>query len=106
MCIHDKFGFCKFKSACERKHFDQKCEDLSSCRNIRNCMKRHPKTCKRFAFQDDCRFGSLCAYNHKEIIYNTEESEMKEKVKLLEAVVQKMSVNVIKLEAEINELTN
>ena len=32
----------------------------------------------------------------------TEESELKEKVKLLEAVVQKMFVNVIKLEAEVN----
>ena len=32
----------------------------------------------------------------------TEERELKEKVKLLEAVVQKMFVNVIKLDAEIN----
>ena len=32
----------------------------------------------------------------------TEESELKEKVKLFEAVVQKMFVNVIKLEAEVN----
>ena len=31
---------------------------------------------------------------------------MKEKVKLLEAVVQKMFLNVIKLEAEVNELKN
>ena len=32
----------------------------------------------------------------------TEDRELKEKVKLLEAVVQKMFVNVIKLEAEVN----
>ena len=32
----------------------------------------------------------------------TEERELKEKVKILEAVVQKMFVNVIKLDAEIN----
>ena len=58
-------------------------------------MKRH---------QDDCRFSSTCAYNHKEITSNTEDGEMKEKVKLLEAVVQKMFVNVNKNEAEVNEL--
>ena len=104
VCIFDKFGFCRFKSTCKRKHFNQKCEDLSSCKNIKSCMKRHPKTCKRFAFQDVCRFGSTCAYNHKEKTSNTEDSEMKEKVKLLEAVVQKMFLNVIKLEAEDNEL--
>ena len=33
----------------------------------------------------------------------TEDSELKEKVKLLKAVVQKMFVNVIKLEAEVNK---
>ena len=32
----------------------------------------------------------------------TEDMKLKEKVKLLEAVVQKMFVNVIKLEAELN----
>ena len=32
----------------------------------------------------------------------TEDSELKEKVKLLEAVVKKMFVNVIKLKAEVN----
>ena len=49
-------------------------------------------------------FGSSGAYNHKEITYNTEDNEMKEKVNILEAVVQKMFLNVIKLEAEVDEL--
>ena len=48
---------------------------------FKKCMKRHPKTCKRFAFQGDCRFGRTCAYNHKEITLNTEDSEMKDKSK-------------------------
>ena len=48
VCTYYKFGFCKFKSICKRQHFDQKCENLSICRDIAKCMKRHPKTCKRF----------------------------------------------------------
>ena len=36
----------------------------------------------------------------------TEDTELKEKVKLLEAVVQKMFLNVINLEAELNNKKN
>ena len=80
VCMYYKFGFCKFKSTCKRQHFDQKCENLSKCRTIANCMKRHPKTCKRFALQSDCRYGKDCAYNHEESISITEDRELKEKV--------------------------
>ena len=36
---------------------------------------------------------------------NKEDTELKEKVKLLEAVVQKMFLNVIKLEAKVTDST-
>ena len=42
--------------------------------------------------------------NHKDVTSNTEDTEVKEKVNLLEAVVKKMFLNVIKLEAEVKEL--
>ena len=42
--------------------------------------------------------------NNKIVTSNTEDTEVKDKVILLEAVVQKMFLNVIKLEAEVNEL--
>ena len=38
------------------------------------------------------------------LVSNTEGSELKEKVKLLEAVIQNMFQNVIRLETEISEL--
>ena len=41
--------------------------------------------------------------NKENVTVNTEDTEMKDKVKMLEAVVQKMFLNIIKLEAEVNE---
>ena len=42
--------------------------------------------------------------NHKDLTSNEEDTEVKDKVNLLEAVVQKMFLNVTKLEAEVKEL--
>ena len=46
VCIFDKFGFCRFKSTCKRKHFDQKCEDLSSCKKLKAAWKDTQKHVK------------------------------------------------------------
>ena len=40
----------------------------------------------------------------KNLIFNKEDTELKDKVNMLEAVVQKMFLNIIKLEGEVNEL--
>ena len=42
--------------------------------------------------------------NKENVTVIAEDNEMKDKVKMLEAVVQKMFLNIIKLEAEVNEL--
>ena len=41
--------------------------------------------------------------NRKNVIFNKEETELKGKVNMLEAVVQKLVLNMIKLEGEFNE---
>ena len=124
--MYNKFGFCKFKDMCRKPHVMEICQD-SSCKAIKSCSKRHPKVCKRFAAENECKFGIECSYQHiksvkcieqnklKEKVEEMEKkmeeldikvvnSEMKDKVKLLEAVVQKMFVNIIQLEAKVNEL--
>ena len=64
VCTYNKFGFCKFKDTCRNQHIVQICEDLS-CKEIKICQKRHPKVCKRFAAEKECRFGIDCSYKHK-----------------------------------------
>ena len=126
VCLYNKFGFCKFKELCRKGHVKQICED-SDCKETKICSKRHPKVCKRYAAENECKFGVECSYRHiksakcleqnkmkekveemekkmEELELKAENSEMKDKVKLLEAVVQKMFVNIIQLEAKVSEL--
>ena len=64
MCQHHKFGYCKFKQQCLKEHVKNECEDLSSCREIKFCRKRHPKICRRFSIENFCKFGEQCSYVH------------------------------------------
>ena len=137
VCMHSKFGFCKFKQQRKKKHYSEICQDFKACQNIETCPKRHPKRCRKNILENVCNFGSDCAYRHEisndtikynetgakidrlekiviemasklenkeNVTVNTEDTDMKDKVKMLEAVVQKMFHNIIKIEAEVNEL--
>ena len=64
VCQHHKFGHCKFKQQCLKEHVKNECEDLSACREIKSCKKRHPKICRRFALENFCKFGKECSYVH------------------------------------------
>jgi hypothetical protein len=64
VCHHHKFGYCKFKQQCLKEHVKNECEDLSSCREIKFCRKRHPKICRRFSIENFCKFGEQCSYVH------------------------------------------
>ena len=35
VCQYSKYGFCKFKEACKRKHYNENCRDLSDCQQIK-----------------------------------------------------------------------
>jgi hypothetical protein len=83
VCHYNKFGFCKYKEECRRRHFSEECEHLSTCKSINSCMKRHPRPCKKFAL-GQCKYKNHCAYKHLEPKENREQSEMIEKVKQLE----------------------
>jgi hypothetical protein len=83
--------------------------------------------CKRFAAHNECRFGIDCSYKHQksekyieqnvlkekiqetdkkveEVALKIKDNELNEKVNLLETVVQKMFLNILKLEKEVSEL--
>ena len=83
-CYFQKYGFCKHGDSCVRKHLEVICQENKSCRNQRNCLKRHPKVCKRFSAEGFCFYGRDCAYLHSETKtkYN-ENEELKQKGKYL-----------------------
>ena len=103
VCQFDKFGFCKHKQNCKRRHFVEECNDLSKCKVIKSCLKRHPKACKKFV-TGHCRFENDCAYKHEKLIPNKEQVEMTEKLKQLEVVLHAMTRKVLSMEKEIKEL--
>ena len=90
VCKFGKFGFCKFKEGCKKKHYVEVCESLSKCKNINECQKRHPKTCRKFKLGNDCTFGEDYAYNHHDII-DREKNDLKEKVENLEKTVSELT---------------
>ena len=63
VCFHNKYGYCKFKEECRRRHFDNICEN-NSC-EISKCNSRHPKLCKYFIQYGRCKFNP-CAFLHLE----------------------------------------
>ena len=94
ICQFQKFGFCKFQGECKRKHMKEVCESLSKCPNIKGCLKRHPKICKRLESESGCRFKEKCTYSHQACIVNEEQNELKDKLRLLEEIVAQLTNKV------------
>ena len=102
-CQFSKYGFCKFKDSCKRKHYNEDCKDSSNCQNIKTCNKRHPKPCKRFG-SGRCRFQSECAYNHQNVPETKSKCELTEKVEILEKIVWEITLKFIKVDQELKNI--
>ena len=94
ICQFQKFGFYKFQGECKRKHLKEVCDSLSKCPNIKGCLTRHPKRCRRLESESGCRFKEKCAYNHQACKVNKEQNELKDKVRLLEEIVAQLTNKV------------
>ena len=99
MCQFQKFGFCKFREGCSKRHFTQICDSLSKCKEMKHCQKRHPKNCKRFASGNGCRHEEKCAFNHQVTKHVVERNELKEKVVILEKMVADLTKKGVNKEA-------
>ena len=62
VCIHFKYGYCKYKSNCKMNHVTEECKS-ESC-SSENCPKRHPKSCFYWTNFGNCKLGGRCAYKH------------------------------------------
>ena len=115
VCRYNKFGFCKFKTSCRKRHVSELC-DSSEC-DISNCEKRHPKNCKFHKYRR-CKFGLNCMFFHsmdqnvnemtddrvsqleKDIKKKTEDlDEQKDKISELESRLD----NFLNIEKQVNE---
>ena len=107
MCKHDKFGFCKFQDQCRKEHLTDICLDLSACKTIKTCHKRHPKVCRRSSIDKFYRFGINCAYFHVEQPASTGHMNAKdreEKLVNLENTVLAMGQQISTLTIEMEPM--
>ena len=104
VCIYQKYGFCKYKSNCLKRHLDKECKDLNNCKSKKSCNKRHPKLCKRYLQQNNCSLGDTCEYLHKEKEINQEEEKLKCRIEELEQVVKEKSAAERKMEHAVTKL--
>ena len=100
ICKFNQLGFCKFREHCRKKHENTICEKASECTEEK-CIKRHPKICKNYIKDNNCRFNNKCAYHHKENENNQE--QMNEQFKL---AILKHERDIQELNEEVNKMKN
>ena len=87
LCLHNKYGYCKFGGKCRRFHVQEICQE-TMC-EIQKCCKRHPKKCKFFEQFNYCKFGEYYLFSHN--VFNDFEIEVKQiitRLETLEKVIQ------------------
>ena len=89
ICLHHKYGFCKFSQYCRKLHIHEIC--LETHCESQNCPKRHPKLCRFYSLYQRCKFGDYCAFKHSE---NQQVREIEElKVKLISLEKKNLNLN-------------
>ena len=49
VCLHQNFGFCKYKEACKKSYIKDQCKYLSNCISKKTCEEeKNPKLCRRY----------------------------------------------------------
>ena len=109
ICRHFMYGYCKFKENCMKQHVKVECKDLSACKS-RECVKRHPKVCKRFSEEKFCKFKAGCAHLHS-VDQGSQVQQQKYiqnelKIKLLEEEVIVLKFQILQLGVMTRELTD
>ena len=82
VCYFNKYGFCKFKLTCRKKHNMEICSK-KSC-EIRLCSLRHPKSCRYYREIGFCKFGEWCLFRHEDF----NRKEMVEAVEKMDAKIE------------------
>ena len=98
-CKHYNVGYCKFKDGCKFEHPKEDCQS-QKC-SIKNCPKRHRRSCK---FGLKCKRSETCEFVHTDQDNNSDISILKTQVDSLKNTVAEMSDKISNLEKEIKLL--
>ena len=95
------FGYCKYCEKYTGLHYIETCKNLTACKDIKICPKRHPKACKIYELERFFRFASSCSYQHAGQPESNKESENTKKITALEKSVKEMAEKIKHLEDEL-----
>ena len=106
VCLHQKFGFCKHRESCSKRHLKEECQNPSDCPSKKSCDKRHPKLCRNYLLHRKCSHGLECGYLHKEKEKSQDEIEINQRLEELEKLVKDHVEGEKKLELAVKKLEN
>ena len=98
VCYHNKYGYCKYKEECRKRHVNLICDD-PAC-DIRSCESRHPKNCKFYIQYGRCKFDP-CAFLHVENNNNIQDLK-KENEQILKQI-ENMDTKIKEIDKKIAE---
>ena len=109
VCLWNKFGYCKHKECCRKRHVKELCEN-NTC-DILNCIFRHPKNCRYYRDYGKCKFNP-CMFLHvkkdrddDEIVNLRNENEsVKKKLETIENEMSELDAKIVKSENIITKL--
>ena len=100
VCRHNQKGYCKYGSQCGKTHYNNICQK-QVCRS-NTCTDRHPRTCKYFSNNGNCRYKDQCAYLHPCGKNNKEQDILEKEITTLKDEIVRLS----KINADIIERLN
>ena len=106
VCSFYRFGYCKHKEFCRKRHVKETCENLSC--DISNCIQRHPKVCKWYRDYQKCKFDP-CLFLHKEnnteiYILKKENEDILTNIKDIENAVKDLDAKIVRSESIVDRL--
>ena len=106
VCSYYKFGYCKHKEYCRKRHLKGICDNFEC--DISKCVFRHPKVCKWFRKYRNCKFDP-CLYLHIENdteieFLKKENSAVLKNIENIENALKVLDVKIVDSETIIDRL--
>ena len=113
VCHYNQTGFCKYRDKCKNKHVNDTCAD-GNC-STKQCLKRHPKDCRKYKSNTGCSFNRECAYKHDTENDSTNQDEINKavanvtikhenEIKVLKAKMDKLKKTIETMDVNIKSL--